>query len=113
MNFCKLLRTCLLISVLMSGSTLVAQNALRLSHLWSRTNVSFDLNRLYNYNIYERNRWGAGFFLETPLKYDTRYGTLFQNTFYGDIYGAYGTGDRALKGGGSLHAATNFGRIYA
>ena len=102
MNFCKLLRTCLLISVLMSGSTLVAQNALRLSHLWSRTNVSFDLNRLYNYNIYERNRWGAGFFLETPLKYDTRYGTLFQNTFYGDIYGAYGTGDRALKGGGSL-----------
>lgn len=92
----------MLLLLLLPATAAVGQNVLRMSHLWSRTNVGFDLNRLYNYNIYERNRWGAGFYLETPLKYDTRYGSLFQNTFYGEIYGAYGSGDKALKGGGSL-----------
>ena len=92
--------SCLLFCLALSPLISDAQD-MRLSHVWSRTNLSFDLNRLYDYNIYERNRWGAGFSLETPLKYDSRYGTLFQNTFYADIYGAYGTGDHAWKFGGS------------
>lgn len=87
----------LLISFSLSGRS---QN-IRFSHLWNHTDVGFNLNRLYNYNNYEHNRWGAGFYLITPLKYDSRYGTNFQNSFIADVYAGYGTGDHAWKYGGS------------
>ena len=44
----------------------------RLTSYSSHTNVTLDLNRAYNYNIYERNRWGIGIDLIQPLKYDKR-----------------------------------------
>lgn len=90
--------------LIFSVATLNVANAqnLRITHVWSHTNLSFDLNKLYNYNKYEKHRFGAGFFINTPLKYDNRYGTLFQNSFYADIYSAWGMGDNAWKYGGSI-----------
>lgn len=84
-----------------------AQN-LRLSHLWSRTTVCFDLNQLYNYNIYEGNRWGAGFNITTPLHFDERYGYDFQNHLYAAANIGWGTGDEAWKWG--VDAALRFPR---
>ncbi len=75
---------------------------LRINHLDSRTDFSFDLNHLYNYNNYERNRWGGGLFLQTPLRYDKRYGYDFQNSLRATAYLGWGTGDKAWKYGGDL-----------
>ena len=75
-----------------------AQNV-SLSHTLGRTRVSLDLDRLYNYNNYERHRWGAGVDWIIPLKYDERYGTLFQNYFITNSYIGYGTGDHGWKYG--------------
>lgn len=95
----NILTICLLILFAVSSGTGNAQS-LRLSRYKSKTNVSVDLNRVYNYNIYEHNRWGIGLDLTTPLKYDSRYGTLFQNSFMASAYVGYGTGDNAWKYGG-------------
>ena len=76
--------------------------SIRLTSYRSQTNITLDLNRAYNYNNYERNRWGMGIDLIQPLKYDKRYGTLFQNAFLGSAYVGYGTGDHAWKYGGSV-----------
>lgn len=94
----KTLFICLLSLLSLSSARLCAQQ-LRITHLWSHTDLSFDLNRLYNYNIYENNRWGAGLILSTPLHYDTRYGTLFQNRFEASVYAGWGSGDHAWKYG--------------
>lgn len=84
---------------------------LRINHVNSRTDFSFDLNHLYNYNIYERNRWGGGLYLQTPLHYDNRYGSDFQNSLRSTAYMAWGTGDHALKYG--AEAALLFPRDVA
>ncbi len=76
--------------------------SIRLTSYRSQTNVTLDLNRAYNYNIYERNRWGMGIDLIQPLKYDKRYGRLFQNSFVASAYFGYGTGDHAWKYGGAV-----------
>ena len=75
---------------------------LRINHLGSRTDFSFDLNTLYNYNVYERNRWGGGLYLQTPLRYDQRYGSDFQNSLSANAYLAWGTGDHAWKYGADV-----------
>lgn len=99
-GFKKLIITSLyLLSLLVCGS--VAGQTIRFTHVWNHTDFGMDLNYLYNYNIYEHNRWGAGLYLSTPLKYDTRYGTQFQNSFFAHVYAGYGTGDKAWKYGAS------------
>ncbi|MBO7227728.1 MAG: carboxypeptidase-like regulatory domain-containing protein [Bacteroidales bacterium] len=55
--------------------------------------VNIDLNKLYNYNIYERSRWGFG--LETNERL-CRYASI------GGYFG-YGVGDKAWKYGGRLN----------
>ncbi len=97
----KKLIICVLICFVAYGMRCNAQY-LRLTHLHSRTDVSIDLNRVYNYNNYERNRWGAGVDLRQPLKYDDRYGVLFQNSLIASAYAGYGTGDHAWKYGGAV-----------
>ena len=72
---------------------------LRLSRNDSKNSICFDLNQLYNYNIYEQNRWGAGLNISIPIQNNPRYGTLFQNRFEASPYFAYGTGDQAWKYG--------------
>lgn len=84
---------------------------LRINHIDSRTDLSFDLNHLYNYNVYEQNRWGGGLFLQTPLRYDKRYGSDFQNYLQSSIYLAWASGDHALKYGGNF--ALGFPRYVA
>lgn len=100
----NLLAICLL-TCFVALPTLSDAQYLRLTHLNSKTDVSIDANRLYNYNIYERNRWGLGFFLSTPLHYDDRYGYLFQNQFQASVYAGWGSGDHAWKYGASAALA--------
>lgn len=80
----------------------VSSQKLNIEHKFGNTSIGFDLNSVYNYNIYEHNRFGAGIELITPLKYDNRYGSLFQNYFMADAYVGYGVRDKAWKYGGSL-----------
>ncbi len=101
MNWHKLLIPCLLLYNIVAMPRADAQEV-RLTPLHSKTVVSFDLNRLYNYNSYERNRWGVGFKLVTPLKYDTLRGAISQNSFIASTYAGYGTGDHAWKYGGAV-----------
>ncbi len=91
-----------LLSLLLAISVTAGSQNIRFTHLWNRTNISFDLNQLYNYNNYEHNRWGGGFNLSTPLHYDSRYGTNFQNLFYAAVNAGYGTGDHAWKYGADI-----------
>lgn len=93
-----MIKICILALSLSFFCSLGAQN-LRINHVWNRTSINFDINRLYNYNGYEHNRFGAGFNISTPLHYDNRYGTLFQNAFYAEAYAGCGTLDHAWKYG--------------
>lgn len=94
--------TTIVLGVIWLCSCNVAEGqSVRLARLKNRTDISLDLDRLYNYNNYERNRWGLGVDVTVPLKYDDRYGTLFQNLAIVSAYAGYGTGDHAWKFGGS------------
>ncbi|MCR4828048.1 MAG: hypothetical protein K5864_01140 [Bacteroidales bacterium] len=88
----------ILTTILLLATVAEAQN-LRLTHVYDKTYIGFDLNRLYDYNLYERNRWGLGFNITTPLHYDNRYGTDYQNSFFGEAYAAWGSGDHGWKYG--------------
>ena len=55
--------------------------------------LSLDINRLYNYNLYEKSRWGLG--LQYDIKLDgNRFSTLSLSG-----YGAYGYADQRIKWG--------------
>lgn len=95
-----LIKTALCAMLLLAGGVAEGQSV-RLARLKNRTDISLDLDRLYNYNNYEHNRWGLGFDITVPLKYDERYGTLFQNLAIVAAYAGYGTADHAWKFGGS------------
>lgn len=55
--------------------------------------LSFDVNRIYDYNQYEKSRWGLG------LQYDITLGSERFNTLSLSGYGAYGYEDRRFKWG--------------
>lgn len=55
--------------------------------------LSFDLNRLYSYNLYEKSRWGLG------LQYDIKLGGNRFSTLSLSGYGAYGYADQRIKWG--------------
>lgn len=55
--------------------------------------LSLDLNRLYNYNLYEKSRYGLG------LQYDIALGGERFNTLSLSGYGAYGYADERFKWG--------------
>ena len=61
-------------------------------HRGARGSWYLNLDRLWNYNLYEQSRWGAGL----------RYGSVRWNV---EGYAGYGVLDRQLKGGvsGALH----------
>jgi hypothetical protein len=82
--------------------TLTWGQTMRLNSWKYLTDVSTDLNQLFNYNRYEGQRWGAGLQITAPLKYDIRRPREKQNALQFNLYGAYGTFDRALKGGASV-----------
>lgn len=84
--------------ILLLATVAEAQN-LRLTHVYDKTYIGFDLSRLYDYNMYEHSRWGLGFNATTPLHYNSSYGTDFQNNLYGEIYAARGSADKGWKYG--------------
>ncbi|MBR6440845.1 MAG: hypothetical protein IKS44_02210, partial [Bacteroidales bacterium] len=61
-------------------------------HRGARGSWYLNLDRLWNYNLYEQSRWGAGL----------RYGSVLWDV---EGYAGYGMLDRQLKGGvsGALH----------
>lgn len=65
------------------------------------TDVSTDLNHLFDFNRYEGQRWGLGLQLTVPLRYDLSRPRDKQNALQFTAYGAYGIYDRAVKAGGS------------
>ncbi len=66
------------------------------------TDISADLNQLFNYNLYEGQRWGMGLQVTTPIGYNAKYPRDQQNAVQLKGYGAYGLQDHGLKYGGSV-----------
>ena len=99
----KALYIFVLFALLVGWRPLEAQQ-LRLSHLYSPVDLSFDLNQLYNYNSYEHNRWGAGLVLTVPIEHrsDSVRRLSELNSFRAQAYAAWGTRDHAWKYGARL-----------
>ena len=97
----KRLYLCILSLLILIQPTLKAQQ-LRITHLNSDVELNFDLSRFYNYNYYERNRWGAGLTLNVPIQHNEQYGRLQQNSVQAEAYAGWGTGDHAWKCGAGV-----------
>lgn len=67
--------------------------------------IRADLNQLFNYNQYEGTRWGLGLQFTYPLRYDASRPRDQQDGIRLKVYGAYGTFDKAFKGGASAGIA--------
>ena len=110
----KQLYLCILSLLILIQPTLKAQQ-LRITHLDSDVELNFDLSRFYNYNYYERNRWGAGLTLNVPIQHNEQYGRLQQNSVQAEAYAGWGTGDHAWKYGGQVALVfprNSFRRLY-
>lgn len=66
------------------------------------TDISADLNQLFNYNLYEGQRWGLGLQITTPIGYNPKRARDKQNAVQLKGYGAYGLQDHDFKFGGSM-----------
>lgn len=97
----KKLYICLLF-ILFSLTKGAVSQSLFLTRSFGHTTIGFDINSLYNYNIYEGHRVGGSAFVSFPVKNDKRYGSDFQNNFNITGYGAYGLTDKAWKYGGEV-----------
>ncbi|MBQ6956503.1 MAG: hypothetical protein IJP80_07815 [Bacteroidales bacterium] len=92
---------CLLL-VLLSLTDLAVSQSLFLTRNIGHATVGFDINSIYNYNLYEGHRFGGSAFLDIPVKYDNRFGSDFQKSINISGYGAFGLADEAWKYGGRL-----------
>src|SRR5574344_385683 len=86
----------------LGSAPLVEAQSIRYTHLKSSVNLGTDLNYVFNYNLYEKCRWGWQFYLLTPFSADKSLPSNAQRQFYADVYGAYGVGDCAFKYGGQM-----------
>ncbi len=66
------------------------------------TDISLDLSQLATGNLYEGQRFGLGFVITTPLRYDISRPRDKQNSLQFTLYGAYGLRDEQWKYGGSV-----------
>ncbi|MBR1644664.1 MAG: hypothetical protein IJ684_04795 [Bacteroidales bacterium] len=82
-------------------SAVIAQT-FRLNKWKYLTDISLDLNRLWDYNGYEGNRWGAGLVFTSPLRYNPSWPRDRQNSLQWSPYVAYGARDHTWKGGFDL-----------
>lgn len=71
----------------------------QLSHLRSTTRINLDLNKVWNYNIYEHSRWGVGLNVSMPFPADSAKNYFEQRKLYAEAYGGYGTRDHGWKYG--------------
>ena len=78
-----------------------AQVTTRLNSWKYLADIRADLNQLFNYNQYEGMRWGLGLQATYPFRYDPSHARDQQNGWRIKGYAAYGTLDKALKGGAS------------
>lgn len=70
---------------------------LRLTKATSKHGLYFDMNKLYNFNLYEYSRWGAG--LRYIYSFD---GHPEGRQLWADAYGGYGVNDYMWKYGGAI-----------
>lgn len=85
----------MLLLLVLSFISLLPSSRAQLVSLFSGTEntLSLDLDRLYNYNLYEKSRWGLG------LQYDIALGGSRPQTLSLSAYGAYGYADKRFKWG--------------
>ncbi|MDY5968822.1 MAG: hypothetical protein SPJ13_02230 [Bacteroidales bacterium] len=81
------------------------QVTMRLNSWKYLADVRADLNQLFNYNQYEGARWGLGLQFTYPFRYDVSRLRDQQDGIRLKAYGAYGTFDKAFKGGASVGIA--------
>lgn len=97
----KIIHICLLtVSALTFGT--VHGQTIRLNSWKYLTDISADLSQLFNYNLYEGQRWGLGLQITTPLGYNPQRARDKQNALLLTGYGAYGLLDHGIKFGGSM-----------
>lgn len=70
---------------------------LRLTKATSKHGLYFDMNKLYNFNLYEYSRWGAG--LRYIYSFD---GHPAGRQLWADAYGGYGVNDYMWKYGAAI-----------
>ncbi len=75
------------------------------------TDISLDLSQLATGNLYEGERFGLGFVITTPLKYNIERPRDKQNSLQFTVYGAYGLEDEQWKGGGSVALLLPYNRL--
>lgn len=80
----------LTVAMLALGGFTAAQELSLYNNPLRRVSLKFDMDRLWNYNLYERSRWGAGLRLSIHDSVDI------------DGWVAYGVRDRQWKGGGGV-----------
>jgi hypothetical protein len=71
-----------------------------------RDALYFNLDRVWNYNLYEHSRWGGG------LMYAHNWGDNPHYRFSADAYVGYGVRDEHLKWGATLDLMRNAGREH-
>lgn len=81
------------ILLLITGSTLLQAQLYQISNAASKNQLFIDLDKLYNFNLYEHSRWGLG------LAYKKLGKTQSSTTYSAEGYGAYGVYDKRLKYG--------------
>ena len=91
----RLYITLLLMLPLMAGA-----QSVRLTNYKAPTALYFNFEHLFNYNLYEHCRWGAGFTWVTPNEYAAN-PREFLGQWILQGYTAYGVFDRQWKYGGS------------
>lgn len=69
-----------------------------------RDALYFNLDRVWNYNLYEHSRWGGG------LMYAHNWGQSPHWRFTTDIYAGYGVGDKHMKWGATFDLMRDAGR---
>lgn len=83
--------------LLYSGFSTTHAQYIRLTPSTSKHALYVDLDRTFNYNLYEQYRWGIGSYYVWSID-----GTSEGRQLMADAYGAYGTYDLAIKYGGHL-----------
>lgn len=84
---------CLLLLLTAIAPTSASCQYLPLVHNGRSDSLSFDLDRLWTYNLYEHHRWGGG------LTYVHRFNSGTSPRLFTEAWMAYGTGDKRFKYG--------------
>ncbi len=90
-------RIMMIVAMLTLACSAKGQNMSLYNNPKARVSLSFDFDRVWNYNLYERSRWGAG--LELSI----------HDSVNIEGYVGYGVRDQQWKGGGGVSWTLPFG----